>query len=129
MSRRSSKQAKPLTDIEREALTKAADDSEERRRRVVRAFLALREVKSIGIDPEPVFRRLRRHLERLPDLAAELEFEDAVTIERILELISWRILEDVEDVLRSLYVQPASPALARYVEADRELKQLDLADQ
>lgn len=129
MSRRSSKLAKPLTDVEREALTQEVADAKARRLRVVRAFLALREVKSIGIDPEPLFRRIRMHVERLPDLAAELEHEDAETIERILELISWRILEDIEDVLMKLYGQPRSPALARYVEADRELKQLDLAEQ
>lgn len=118
-----------LTSEEREDLEQRARDSESRRRRVLRVFLALRDVKSIGIDPEPVVRKMRAQLWTLPQLAEELEFEDEETIRIILEMEIERIFEEIEQTLTSLYEQPRSPALARYIDADRNLKQLDLAEE
>jgi hypothetical protein len=118
-----------VTIDEREDLERIVRVSEERRRRVVAALLALRDVKSIGMDPEPVVRTMRVQLWTLPQLADDLELEDAETIRQILELQIAQIFDEIEQTLHALYEQPRSPALARYIAADRELRQLDLADE
>jgi len=116
---------KPLTsELERDVRR-----LKDQRRRLLAAFLALREVKSLGNDPESAIIRLQGELLNLPHRVSHaLEHEEDWMIRRILLVEIWRILSDFEERLSTIGDIPRTPAYARYIQADRELRPGDLED-
>lgn len=103
--------------------------SEARRKRVVRAFLALRDLKTLSPHPEPAIRGVRVRLLELPNLARDLEHEDADTIRKMLTIATGRAIEEFDARLEASDREPITPVSARYLAADQELKHGDLADE
>lgn len=122
MKVKSKKPEKPGTDWKREW-----ERAEARRKRVVRAFLALRALKSIAQYPEPAIRHVRLQLLNLPwRMADQVLFEDVDTARKLLMVESWRILEEFDAQLDAGDRQPITPHNARYMQADGELQYGDL---
>lgn len=101
--------------------------TEAQRQRVVRAFLALRALKTLAPYPEPAIRHMRLDLLNLPwRLADQMEFEEVDTIRKLLTIEMWRILDEFDGRLTAGDSAPHTPLHARYVTADGQLLQGDL---
>lgn len=136
------------TDVKR--LQKQLRDEQASRKRVVAAFLALREVKSVEQDLEPVVLSILKRLNEIPEnvsekigdaIAAALKRRPEIRLDVITQLSqdteeqAARVLERevkairiyTEKRLSKMASEPRTPANARYVAADHDLKPGDLA--
>lgn len=95
-------------------------------RRVLKAFLALRAVKSVGHDLEPVLLNTQRQLLQMKDRLAAYNPDSTDIARGLVDAEAKRIVREMNAQIARLKDEPRTPVNARYIEADRELRPGDL---
>ena len=101
-----------------------------RNRRLLEAFLALRDVKQVGVDMEPIVLWVTRELQKMAHkIAKDCNEKQSRMAERVIRAETRRIILTMERRCDELQESAQSPNYARYIEAQAKLHAGDLDEE